>query len=94
MNNTTTPRGEATDRIMEFLIWSWEKQYVTVPVLTQATGLSGPELYGAVRKLVSHFKVMEYSNRGEYRILDLDGYFNPPVPDAPTRYNSALLYHR
>lgn len=82
---TKAPR-EAQDLIVEFLLYRWDKRFITSDVLREQTGLTGFELSNAVRQLVTSSQALRYSRRGEYEILDLERYFDQPEPGAHQRW--------
>lgn len=93
MNTTTQTKARLadSDAVVEFLLYSWEKRYVTLDVLRQATNIDARRLSHAVRTLVASYEALEYSQRGEYRIVDLERYFDAPKPGAHARYHQPLL---
>lgn len=91
MDKTTKTKLADADAIVEFLLYSWEKRYVTIDALRQGTNLDSRRISHAVRVIVASYEAMEYSRRGEYRIVDLERYFDAPKPGAYARYHQPLL---
>lgn len=93
MNNTANTKPLADcDAIVEWLLYSWDHRFVTADILRQNTGLSGSRLGNAVRRLATSYGVLEYSDRGEYRILDVERYFDAPKPGCQDRWLTPQLY--
>lgn len=93
MNTTTQTKARLadSDAVVEFLLYSWNKRYVTLDALKQGTNLPARRLSHAVRVIVASYGAMEYSRRGEYLIVDLERYFECPTPGANDRYHQPLL---
>lgn len=93
MTNTKQTKTSAlAEKIYEWLLYGWEKKYVTIEAIAAGTGLQQKEISHGVRVLVATYNVLEYSRRGEYRIVDLENYFDEPAPGCDDRYHSRLLY--
>jgi hypothetical protein len=90
-NNTKKPLADC-DAIVEWLLYSWDKRYVTSDVLRQNTGLSGTRLFNAVRRLATSYGVLAYSRKGEYEIIDVERYFATPEPGCQERWLTPQLY--
>ena len=92
MNNDKPALREKTDAIVEWLLYSWHKRYVTLAAIQQGTNLPRRDISNAVRTLATTYKVLKYTNRGEYEILDLERYFDEPEPGCHERWRTPQLY--
>lgn len=87
----TSDAREAADAIVLFLIDGWDKRYITIERLREATGITGHQLTNGVRQLCTSVGALRYSRRGEYEIVDLQRYFDPTDAGAYDRYHRRYL---
>ncbi|TXH53644.1 MAG: hypothetical protein E6Q97_12825 [Desulfurellales bacterium] len=90
MNNTANTK--ITDQLMEWLVYAWPHQFVHVGLIQQGTGLTRRQIASAVRTLAASYGVLEYTKPGEYRIVDLERYFDEPEAGCYQRYHEPQLY--
>ena len=77
---------------MEWMLWSYDKRYVTPDAIRQGTGLENAVITRAVRTLVATFGALRYNRHGEYEIVDLERYFDETVEKgAHARYHQRYL---
>lgn len=85
---TNQPKYEAIEKVMEFLIFGWEKKFITPDAIVQGTGLNKDRAVEAVRRLITYYGVLKSSNWGEYEVIDLEKFFEKPEPGCDARYHT------
>lgn len=80
-------QGVVTDAIIGWLLDRPDRQYFNHGELCDQLPHSSKEISQAIRLLITTYgAVKRYTQREVYEIVDLERYFDPPIPGAHERW--------